>query len=262
MGTTEHVWPFWIRVSNDCKMLGESSLIPDADKQLDTVRAELKQVETSVAAQNISPEEATRMNNERDTLKSTLEELRNKVTDGSSAAYDQELNVTRSIDRFEQLLVDYTALAHQIGVINPGTEGPGPRLGPDGVDYNIDIDFGLEDMNEIQASGKRLRSVIWPSLQAFGERFRKQELESGNQMIELEDSHDRIGQDVEKQRFAMEHLELKVKSTTEQAEGAKTVSLVRLSRGRTGAYGSFSTSKLRRPRPTKLSPSWKARSLR
>ncbi len=182
----------------------------------------MAQTEEAVAAQNLSPDEVQRMNHERETLTRNLDELRTKTAEASQMAYDNEMQVTKSMDRFEQYLQDYTALGHQIGVIQPLSEGL--ILGPGNVDYTIELDLGLEDLNEVQAAGRKMRSVIWPALQAYGEGFRKQQLELANSTIALDDKYDRLGQKVERQKDEVGNLEMRLKFVHEQAEDAKNVS--------------------------------------
>ncbi len=162
------------------------------------------------------------MNHERETLTRNLEELRTKTAETSQMAYDNEMQVTKSMDRFEQFLSDYTALGQQIGVIQPLSEGM--ILGPGDVDYNVELDLGVEDLNEVQIAGRRMRSVIWPALHAYAEGFRKQSLELGNSTIALDDEYDRLGQTVERQKEEVGNLEVRLKVVHEQAEDAKNVS--------------------------------------
>lgn len=162
------------------------------------------------------------MNYERETLSRQQEDLRSKIAEASQQAYDQEMSVTKSMDRFEQLVADYTALGHQIGTIRPVSEGP--MLGPDGVDYSVDVDLGVEDVNEIAVAGRRLRSEIWPALQVYGEGFRKEMVHIQDGNIALDDENDRLGQKVERQKEEAANLNMRLKVVNDQAEHAKTVS--------------------------------------
>ncbi|RSH90239.1 kinetochore-associated Ndc80 complex subunit ndc80 [Saitozyma podzolica] len=195
------------------------ALMADQENQIAAARAELVEIETAVAAQNLSPDEVQRMNHERETLSRNLDDLRGKIAEARQFAYDQEMLVTKSMDRFEQLLADYTALGHQIGVIRPLSEGP--TLGPGDVDYSVDVDLGLEDLHEVQGQGKNMRQVIWPALQAYGETFRKQMVEMENGNIALDDENDRLGQKVERQKEEAANLEMRLRVVREQAEEAK-----------------------------------------
>jgi kinetochore protein NDC80 len=184
----------------------------------------LARIEEAVAAQNMSPDEVQRMNHERETLTRNLDDLRVKISEASSQAYDAEMQLTKSMDRFDVLVSDYTNIAHQIGTIPLLADGPGFALGPDGVDYNVDIDLGVEDVNELISEGKKLRSVIWPGLQAFGEKFRAETMELDNQKIVLEDELDRKMHEVEAMRDEAETRHAKYTMLNDKAEDAKQVS--------------------------------------
>ena len=203
--------------------LGHAS-IKEHESQLDALRAELARTEEAVAAQNLSPDEVVRMNHERETLTRQLEELRVKIAEASQMAYDQELQVTKSMDRFESLHSDYVALAHQIGTIPPLVDGPAPALGPDGINYTIDVDLGIEDINEVIATGKTLRSVIWPALQALSERFRVQLMEEDNLKISLEDELDKKVQEVDGMKDEAANRQARLTVMLDKAEDAKNVS--------------------------------------
>lgn len=162
------------------------------------------------------------MNHERESLTRNLDELRTKIAEASQFAYDQEMQVTRSMDRFEQLLQDYTHLGHQIEILSRLSEGPSD--GPGGIDYTVDLDLGQEDLNEVIQSGRRMRQIIWPGLQAYGEVSRKQVLDMANKQIALDDKYDRLGQKVGGQKEEVGNLEIRLKVVHEQAEEAKNVS--------------------------------------
>jgi kinetochore protein NDC80 len=186
-------------------------------------RAELARIEKAVAEQNLSPDEVQRMNHERESLKRNLDDLRTKVAEVSQQSYNQELMVTKMIDLFEQLLSEYTSLGHQIGIIQPLADGE-TSLGPDGVDYNIQIDMGTEDILHVQTSGQRMSEVIKPALQAYSESFRRQVSELANEQISLEDDLDKVGQRVDGLRANCDNLEVKLKLASDQAELARRVS--------------------------------------
>lgn len=197
------------------------------DHQLEAARTEFSNIESAVSAQNLTPDEVQRMNHERETLSRQQEELRVKIAEVSQQSYDQEMSVTRSMDRFEQLVADYTALGHRIGSIPPLSEGP--ALGPDGIDYSVDVDLGVDDVNDITQGGRRLRSEIWPALQSYGERFRTEAVQIQDGNIMLDDEVDRLAQKVERQKEEAANLEMRLKVVNDQAEHAKAVSCLWLS---------------------------------
>ncbi|WWD22032.1 hypothetical protein CI109_106520 [Kwoniella shandongensis] len=190
------------------------------NQEISSHRSELQRIEQAVAVQNLSPDEVNRMTHERESLTRNLEDLRNKIVDASQFAYDQEMMVTKSMDRFETLLADYTALAHQIGVIHPTPEESSSSSV--NVDYAIDLDLGAEDLEEVRAAGTKLRSSIWHGLQAYRETFRQQALDLSNVAIVLDDQFDRLGQKVERQKEEVGNLEVRLKVVHEQAEDAQS----------------------------------------
>lgn len=192
---------------------------------LEAGRAELANIEAAVAAQNLSPDEVQRMNADRDNLQRQIEDLRVKIGEASQHSYDQEMAVTKLMDRFDSYVSDYTQLAHSIGTIQPLADVPG-ALGPGDVDYSIDIETTMEDIAAVQAQGRRLRHEIWPALQAYSEGFRREMAEVENQHIQVDDEHDRLAQRVERQKEEAANLEMKLGVVHEQAEEARSVRLV------------------------------------
>lgn len=161
------------------------------------------------------------MTNERESLQRQLDEVRIKVAEAKQQSYDHEMLVTKAMDRFEQLLQDYTALGDQIGILDSSNPG---RPGPNGVDYSLDLDITAQDAQEVQRAGKRMRDVIWPALQTYSEGFRKQALELGNGAIALEDELDQLTQKSERQKEEIANLDAKLRIETAKADDAKAVS--------------------------------------
>ncbi|UOH82478.1 hypothetical protein LQV05_005180 [Cryptococcus neoformans] len=189
------------------------------EAELEARQSELARIEQAVAAQNLTPDEVQRMNHERDSLTRSLEDLRNKISEASQFAYDQEMVVTKSMDRFEGLLTDYNSLAHQIGLLDSSLDVP--SLAAD-VNYNLDIDLGAEELEEMKAVGVRMRSIIWQALQTCRETFRQEALGLGNGTIALEDEFDKLGQSVERQKEEVGNLEVRLKIVHNQAEDAQS----------------------------------------
>ncbi|WVW78773.1 hypothetical protein I302_100735 [Kwoniella bestiolae CBS 10118] len=193
--------------------------ISGQDQDLTNQRSELAHIESAVAAQNLTPDEVTRMNHERESLNRGLDDLRTKIAEASQMSYDQEMMVTKSMDRFETLLADYTALCHQIGLLSRSSDfASADNLDPD---YKIEIDLGIEDLDELRTFGSRMRITIWQGLQNLRERYRQELLDLSNIKISLEDHCDRLGQQVESQLEEVGTLEVKLKMVHEQAEAAQ-----------------------------------------
>jgi kinetochore protein NDC80 len=161
------------------------------------------------------------MNHEKEQLSRNLDELREKIAEATHQGYDQEMLVTKAMDRFEQLLQDYTTLGHQIGVLSSSFEGIQP--GQLETDFIIDVDLGAESLVGIRDSGHQRMLVIRPALQGYCERFRKQARELQDDAIALEDARDRLFQDVERLREDVARREMRFKIVSDQAEEAKSV---------------------------------------
>jgi kinetochore protein NDC80 len=199
-----------------------SSWTDETDKLLEQLHAELVTIETQVAAQNLSPDEVNRMNHERESLTKQLHDLRSKIAEATQYAFDQELSVTKSMDRFDQHLTDYTSFAHQIGTMTPSE---GPFMGPGGVDYSIDLELGLGDVNEIQASGRKMREIIRPALNKYDEDIRIQTRVVGEEQAGLDGELDKLGMTVEQQKADASNKNLELRKKLTEAEAARAVSL-------------------------------------
>lgn len=209
------------KVSSFSRCVDNADLFFSVEAELEARQSELARIEQAVAAQNLTPDEVQRMNHERDSLSRSLEDLRNKISEASQFAYDQEMVVTKSMDRFEGLLTDYNSLAHQIGLLDSSLDAP--SLAAD-VNYNLDVDLGAEELEEVKAVGVRMRSIIWQALQTCRETFRQETLGLGNGTIALEDEFDKLGQSVERQKEEVGNLEVRLKIVHNQAEDAQSVS--------------------------------------
>ena len=159
------------------------------------------------------------MTYEKEVLIRTLDDVRSKIMEASQTSYDQELQVTKSMDRYELLNGEYMNLAHSIGLIAP----TGKALKPDDVDYSISAELQSDNIAGIHHEVRRIREALRPSLQTLGDSYRREDLDLGNQIIETEDLYDRLGQDVEKQNQNHTHLNMIVKGANEAADGVKRV---------------------------------------
>nr|XP_018265782.1 STE/STE20/PAKA protein kinase [Kwoniella dejecticola CBS 10117]OBR87940.1 STE/STE20/PAKA protein kinase [Kwoniella dejecticola CBS 10117] len=189
------------------------------DHDLNNQRTELAHVERAVAAQNLTPDEVNRMNHERDSLNRGLDELRSKIAEASQSSYDQEMMVTKSMDRFENLLAEYDSMCLQLGLLNTST-GSFP-LRDEQVDYKLELDLGIEELDGLKRSSHQMRVVIWQALQTLRESYRQELLNLSNDAIALEDHFDRMEQQVESQKETVGTLEVKLKMVHDQAEAAQ-----------------------------------------
>lgn len=189
---------------------------------LERLHAELVQIEAQVSAQNLSPEEVQRMNHEREALTKQLDDLRKKIKEASDYAFGQELLVTKSMDRFDQHLTDYTSFAHQIGTMTPSSDGL--FMGPGGVDYSIDLELGQSDPSEIEASGRKMREIIRPALNKYDEDIRIQTKVVQEEQAGLDRECDVVGMTVEKQKADASNKNLELRKKLNEADVAKAVS--------------------------------------
>jgi hypothetical protein len=97
-------------------------------------------------------------------------------------------------------------------------------LGPGGVDFTVDCDVSAEDVNEIQASGKRMREVVRPALSKYDEEIRSQTKVVGEEQAGLDEEIDKLGLAVDKQKGDESNKQLELSKKVSEADAAKTVS--------------------------------------
>ncbi|WWD07983.1 hypothetical protein V865_006093 [Kwoniella europaea PYCC6329] len=194
--------------------------IADQGQDLANNRKELQDVEAAVATQNLTPDEVIRMNNERETLNRGLDEIRARVAEASQSSYDHEMLVTRAMDRFENLHAEYTTLAHHLSVLPLQQDDP-VRSG-DWIDVDMSLDLGVEDLDTLRSAGHTMRASLWQQLNLYREKCRQEGLGLEHHLIALEDQHDRLEQQVERQTEEVATLEVKLRMVHEQAEMAQS----------------------------------------
>jgi SMC interacting uncharacterized protein involved in chromosome segregation len=186
------------------------------------LQSDLAEIEKQVAAQNLSPDEVTRMNHERETLQRQLRETASKNAEAWQTSQDVEMSVTRTMDRFENLLSEYTTYAHQIGTLSPIADAS--FVGPGGVDFTIECEVSAEDVNQIQTSGKKMRDVIRPALNKYDEQIRESTRAIGEEQAGLDEESDKLVLAVEKQKSDANNKDLELAKKNSEAEAAKDVS--------------------------------------
>lgn len=184
---------------------------------------DLKEIEAAVAAQNLSADEVSRMNHERETLSRNLDELRSKLQQARKLSHHQEMEVTDTMDRLSDLQQSYASMGHQIGCLGPSCK---PRFlsSEGGVDCSLDVELGSGDLSKMSLVGQSWSQVIRPALQEYGDDFHKDARGLQDEAIALEDVQDRLAQEVEQQRADAATREVKLKLIHEQTEEAKNVS--------------------------------------
>lgn len=163
------------------------------------------------------------MNHERETLQRQLREINSKNAEAWQASQEVEMTVTRTMDKFDNLMSEYVSFGHQIGTLTATADGV--FAGPGGVDFTIDCDVSGEDVNEIQASGKKMRDVIRPALNKYDEQIRDLTKGVGEAQAGLDEESDKLILAVEKQKSDASNKELELAKKNGEAEAAKAVSL-------------------------------------
>lgn len=184
---------------------------------------DLREIESAVAAQNISADEVSRMNHERESLSRNLEELRGKLQQARKHCHHQEMEVTDTMDRLSDLQQNYASIGHQIGCLGPSCKA---RFLPSegGVDCSLEVELGSGDLTEMSLVGRTWNQVIRPALQEYGDDFHKEARTLQDDSIALEDLQDRLAQEVEQQRADAATREVRLKLIHDQTEEAKHVS--------------------------------------
>ena len=195
------------------------------------LQSDLAAIEKQVAAQNLSPDEVTRMNHERETLQRQLRDTASKNAEAWQTSQDVEMSVTRTMDRFENLLSEYTTYAHQIGTLSPIADAS--FVGPGGVDFTVECEVSAEDVNQIQTSGKKMRDVIRPALNKYDEQIRELTRAIGEEQAGLDEESDKLVLAVEKQKSDTNNRDLELAKKKSEAEAAKDVSYSFFEHGRT-----------------------------
>ncbi|KAK4688919.1 kinetochore protein NDC80, partial [Tremellales sp. Uapishka_1] len=181
--------------------------VATTETRIQEVRKQLAETESTLAAQNLSPDEATKMMTDREGSQRQFDELTIKNAEASQAGHDLERNVSKHMDDLENLLEVYTALGLQIGIIKPGHT---LDVGPGGIDYGIELDLNVVDLSDVQSTGLKMKTVLRPGLQTYGEGFRATTLEFENESIALADQIDRLSQKVTAKKEEAGTLEAKL----------------------------------------------------
>ncbi len=157
------------------------------------------------------------MNAERHALTDAIRESRMSIKTLQSHIYDLELSSTKKVDVLEKDHKDYIELAYKIHLI-----GQNPR-GPEGVDFNFDLDMGAADLTAVQIAGAMMKERIRPALQGYGDGIRAEFQQKTDESIGFEDEHDRLASVVDAKMETVKTLEIKFKIAHDQAETSKQV---------------------------------------
>jgi SMC interacting uncharacterized protein involved in chromosome segregation len=161
------------------------------------------------------------MTHERETLQRQLRDMATKNAEASQKASDVEMSVTRMMDRFGNQLDEYTSFAYEIGTV--ASTSSAPFMGPGNVDFTIDCDVSVEDVNQIQAAGKRMRDVLRPALSKYDEEIRRLIKTLMEEQAELDEDLDKLGLAVEKQKSDAKNKALEAEKELQKADAVRAV---------------------------------------
>lgn len=187
-------------------------------------REELKRIEASVAAQNLSQEEVMRMTQQPELLKNTRADLQRQKEEAQKHMFDLEFDNETLNFKIEENIAKYMSLARQIGAVEATHEELRRRGLDPSVEYELDQAILANGVDQLKASAKRLRSEIWPAFQNCKERYRREldEVEKAN--IGMEGEHDELCQARDSVAETVKTAEMQLEVTNSQVEADKQVS--------------------------------------
>lgn len=194
------------------------------DEEISKARAALAEVESAVAAQNLTPDEVLRMTQQPEMLRQARDDLERKKDEEQKRVYNQELDLEAALDQVEMMLSNYTTLARQIGLLDVTAEELRQRGIDPSVSFAIDPAILNANVAELTSAAKRLRAQLWPAFQAYKERFRRELDQVQKVNIEREGEHDKLCQETDVVVEAVETMQMKLNITLDNAEQDKAVS--------------------------------------
>ncbi|KZT60464.1 hypothetical protein CALCODRAFT_480748 [Calocera cornea HHB12733] len=186
--------------------------INESEERLSHLRSEHGGLLKAVEEQNLSPEEATRMTTERDTLARTLEDLRQRIADASKTVWEREIAVAKRGSAMEDAIQEYMQIVYRVGLF--------PDAAPpfDQIQFGLDVNLTAPPTEMLNAD---IRQTIRPAIFRFGEEKRLQRTRLDDERIVVEDELDRLAQIVENQKEELESRELRLGALLERADEVK-----------------------------------------
>ncbi|KAI6010177.1 HEC/Ndc80p family-domain-containing protein [Pisolithus marmoratus] len=126
---------------------------------LEQFKSEHNKLLDTVKAQNLTPEEVARMNNDHESLSRNLEELKHKISETQKAVMSLEVMMTNRGAAAEEALDLYTNLLSSLGLFPPL---PSPY---EGVDLTLQLNLATTNVSQLLI-GEDIRKVIKPTLSA------------------------------------------------------------------------------------------------
>ncbi|KLT39875.1 hypothetical protein CC85DRAFT_278660 [Cutaneotrichosporon oleaginosum] len=177
---------------------GVRGAIEDIVKRTTTTRQHLMDVEAEVAAQNLSPDEISRMQHDKVALTQQLHDIGTKIAEVKRQCHDQEMRVTNCMDECDQHLDSYDLLGSRIGTLGVIADPLPPGLVR--IDYSLSIDLGADDVQAILRSGRAKLETIRPALDSYAQGSRDQIDKLCEEETTLERKHQDVAESVDNRR--------------------------------------------------------------
>jgi kinetochore protein NDC80 len=187
-----------------------------------TARQHLSGVEAEVAAQNLSPDEISRMQHDKVALAQQLQDIGNKIAEVKRQRLDQEVRVTNCMDECEQQLDAYDLLGNRIYTL-----GVTPDPLPTGfvhIDYSLNVVLGAEDVQAILRSGRAKLETIRPALDSYAQGSRDQIDKLCEEETALERKHQDLMESVDNKREEVLRRKIRYDKERKQVDEQREVS--------------------------------------
>ncbi|BEI98500.1 hypothetical protein CcaverHIS631_0307990 [Cutaneotrichosporon cavernicola] len=177
---------------------GVGGAIMDLVQRTATTRQHLANVEAEVAAQNLSPDEISRMQHDKVALTQQLQDIGNKIAEAKRLCHDQEMRATHCMDECDKHLDAYDRLGGRIGTLGVAAD-PLPSSFVR-VDYSLNMHLGAEDAQAILQSGRSKLETIRPALDSYAQGSRGQVDKLCEEETTLERRHQDLMESVDNKR--------------------------------------------------------------
>ncbi|EJT46949.1 hypothetical protein A1Q1_04192 [Trichosporon asahii var. asahii CBS 2479] len=188
--------------------------LTSSEQRLEAVQGELAEARAAVAAQNLSPEEATRMNTEQEHLRKTLEKFHISIKEVSDNVDNKEFELTRAMDKFADEIDKYNTLGSRIGIIHSDSDQHTTNL-------QISLDLSTLGPAELREEARRQMDAILPALQGLYQAVHRQAAERRAEAGELREQHETLSQDMDPRREEVAGLEDRLARVQKQVDDAK-----------------------------------------
>lgn len=194
-----------------------SHLLPSTEAAQTSLQAELSSVQAAVQAQGLSVEEVTRLNTDHETLKNAFEETRQKAAEARQDLWAREMAVSRRGDQLETLVGEYNQFVYRLGL------HPSPP--PEVADVHFLLLFEASGTTEQEMLTGDVKGTIAPALGRLLSRRRLEITDVEGTIIKADHDLDELTQRVEALKEEIDIRAGRVKSTSDQAESQRNVSL-------------------------------------